>query len=239
MLRGAAKDLKQRLPRLIVEQIVKVGAPATEVARQARSIRADLVVMGRGRGRPLREFFLGSTAERVIRHGVTPVLTVRLQPRGRYSRAVLAMEFDRAASDAVSSLLSLLTPPRPLVVVVHAYDAPFLIYPSASVDAARDHRELYRRKAVDGLVELLAKGVAGASIPPHEAPRWRIQARYGSPRAAIEKAVRESGADLLVLGTRAHGGVATAFLGTVAGDVLRKVPCDVLVVPPGRGITPT
>jgi nucleotide-binding universal stress UspA family protein len=39
---------------------------------------------------------------------------------------------------------------------------------------------------------------------------------------------------LLVLGTRGYTGVAHILFGTVAGDVLRAVACDVLVVPPTR-----
>lgn len=34
-----------------------------------------------------------------------------------------------------------------------------------------------------------------------------------------------------MLGTHGYSGVAHVLLGTVAGDVLREVACDVLVVP--------
>lgn len=56
--------------------------------------------------------------------------------------------------------------------------------------------------------------------------------RPGRPRLVIEHAVKKADTDLLVLGTRGFTGVAHLFLGTVAGDVLRDVACDVLVVPP-------
>jgi nucleotide-binding universal stress UspA family protein len=56
--------------------------------------------------------------------------------------------------------------------------------------------------------------------------------RYGSARTVIEKAVKQKECDLLVLGTHGFSGVAHVFLGTVAGDVLRQVACDVLVAPP-------
>ena len=48
----------------------------------------------------------------------------------------------------------------------------------------------------------------------------------------LEKAVEKRDVDLLVLGTHGYAGLAHAFIGTVAGDVLRAVTCDVLVVPP-------
>jgi nucleotide-binding universal stress UspA family protein len=39
---------------------------------------------------------------------------------------------------------------------------------------------------------------------------------------------------ILVLGTHGRTGVAHALLGTVAGDVFRDAPCDILVVPPRK-----
>jgi nucleotide-binding universal stress UspA family protein len=56
--------------------------------------------------------------------------------------------------------------------------------------------------------------------------------RHGFAQAVIEKAVKNEDTDLLVLGTQGYTGLAHLFLGTVAGDVLREVKCDVLVVPP-------
>jgi nucleotide-binding universal stress UspA family protein len=50
----------------------------------------------------------------------------------------------------------------------------------------------------------------------------------------VEKAVKKANTDLLVLGTRSNSGSAFVFLGTVAGDLLREVNCDVLVVPPRK-----
>lgn len=47
----------------------------------------------------------------------------------------------------------------------------------------------------------------------------------------IEKVVKKADTDLLVLGTHGYSRVAHVLLGTVAGDVLREVACDVLVVP--------
>jgi nucleotide-binding universal stress UspA family protein len=47
----------------------------------------------------------------------------------------------------------------------------------------------------------------------------------------IKRAIKKADTDLLVLGTHGYSGLAHVFLGTVAGDVLREVTCDVLIVP--------
>ncbi len=53
------------------------GAPAEQIARAARSKRADLIVIGTHGRTGLARFFLGSVAGRVISIVHVPVLTVR------------------------------------------------------------------------------------------------------------------------------------------------------------------
>jgi nucleotide-binding universal stress UspA family protein len=53
------------------------GDPALQIVRAARSMRADLIVMGTHGRRGVSKFFLGSVAERVIATAPCPVLTVR------------------------------------------------------------------------------------------------------------------------------------------------------------------
>jgi nucleotide-binding universal stress UspA family protein len=60
--------------------VVADGVPAEEIVKAARTWRADIVVMGtRGRGR-LARFFLGGTADAVVRGAPCPVVTVAQRP---------------------------------------------------------------------------------------------------------------------------------------------------------------
>ncbi|MFO7566167.1 MAG: universal stress protein [Enhygromyxa sp.] len=233
-LAALAEKLAAAAPdKAVIRSVVKVGSIAVEVVKQARSVKAELLVMGRG-GRSIRDVFLGSTAERVIRQGQLPVLVVRLAARGGYSRPALAIALDSAADDAVRMLLRVVAPPRPSVTLIHAYEVPFqaTVYPSLSSEEADEYRSHYQRKARGEIKQLLDTVLERAEVPRKEQPRWKIQLRLGSARTVIERIVEQSRADLLVLGTHGRAGLTHAFLGTVAGDVLREVACDVLVVPP-------
>lgn len=53
----------------------------------------------------------------------------------------------------------------------------------------------------------------------------------GSPLAAIQDYVKETGAELLVLGSHGHGMVASLLLGSVAEGMVRKAVVPTLVVP--------
>ena len=237
----ALSEAKERLARALpptvkVKTAVTSGTAALEIAKQAKSLRTELIVMGRVGARAVRDLFIGSTAERVVRQAQCPVLVVRLPAHHGYQRPALALDLDEAAPAALAFALRMLPAPPPPMLLVHAYDAPFhgLIYPSLAPDEAKEYRRYYKQKAAHGFARLLAAQRAGG-LPNAEGARWVLKVQYGSPRALIPKAVAKHRADLLVLGTHGRSGVAQAFLGTVAGDVLRDVPCDVLVVPPRRG----
>jgi nucleotide-binding universal stress UspA family protein len=236
-LDAEARSLVSKLPRSVtLETAVSVGSPAAEIARRAEASKVDLVVMGRVGGRALRDLFLGSTAERVIRRGRLPVLVVRLAPRTPYRQPGIAIDLDQAARGMLDLLLRVVPSARPTVTIIHAYDVPYeaLFYPSLSEEDAEQYRERHRQCALREVRRLLAAALAHLKVPPSEGPEWRTHVRHGRPKTVIEKAMKEADTDLLVLGTHGYSGIAHAFLGSVAGDVLRGVGCDVLVVPPPR-----
>ena len=237
VLRAEAQELGRQLPRgVALQSVVAQGAAATEIARYATSVKAELVVMGRYGGSVLRDVFLGSTAERVIRRGQLPVLAVRLRARTPYRHPALALDIDQAANESVAMLLRIIPPKRPPVTVIHAFDVPHygMLNPGMSTDDAEEYNDEYREKALHEIAALLRKALLRSKAGPDDAPIWKAHIRYGTPRLVIERTVRRTDTDLLVLGTRGRSGAAYIFLGTVAGDVLRNVACDVLVEPPRR-----
>jgi nucleotide-binding universal stress UspA family protein len=230
LLAGVAADLEKRVPRGVkVKQKIRVGDAAAEIIKQGPLVHAELIVMTRGQRRALRELFLGSTAERVLRGARLPILVVRGGAHGRgYQRPLLALDTDQAAARVVALALQALPKPRPHVEIVHADDAQShrLVYPSVAAAASPSGER--PDQVIDQLVRLMAKAAHGdeISVGAHVV--------RGAPRAVIVQKAAEMRADLVAMGTQGRAGVARALLGTVAGDVLRTVGCDVLVVPPGR-----
>jgi nucleotide-binding universal stress UspA family protein len=225
---------KQIHKKIHIEPLVTVGAAAKEIAARATAVQADLIVMGRGGRRALRDAFLGSTAERVIRQALRPVLVVRLPARAPYNRPALALDLDRAAHEVVHLMLRVLPPPRPRVDVIHAFYAPYhgLVYASVPAEDAEESKAKLRSNATHELRKLLAAALAKVDVQPEDGPFWKTHVLYGSPRLVVDKAVKKAESDLLVLGTHGYSGAAYVLLGTVAGDLLRAAKCDVLVVPP-------
>jgi nucleotide-binding universal stress UspA family protein len=234
-LMDEVRHLRQSIHKTIrIEPLVKVGAAAKEIATLALTEQVELIVMGRGGGRALRDAILGSTAERVIRQAKRPVLVVRLAARAAYARPALALALDQAAQGVVRHLLRVLPRPPPRVEVIHAYEVPYrgLIYPSLSEEDAEERKDELRSHASREVANLLSTALAEADVRPQDRPHWAVQVRCGSPRTIVEKAIKNAETDLLVLGTRGYSGATYVFLGTVAGDLLRAAKCDVLIVPP-------
>ncbi|MBI1839789.1 MAG: universal stress protein [Verrucomicrobia bacterium] len=64
-------------PRLIERTLVREGQPYIEITDAARTLRADLIIIPTHGYTGLKHAFLGSTAERVVRHATCPVLVIR------------------------------------------------------------------------------------------------------------------------------------------------------------------
>lgn len=234
-LADEARYLRKLLPKNAkIEPLVKFGAASKEIGSCATQTKAELIVMGRGGGRPLTDVFLGSTAERVIRQAKLPVLVVRRPPRAAYSRPALALDVDEAAHEVIRLMFRMLPSPRPPIAVIHAFDAGYRrrAYSSLSDDEAEDLRHALRLEATRQLGRLLTKALAKLNIPPPDAPTFKTYVRYGSPGIVVERVTRTTDTDLLVLGTRGYSGASYVFLGSVAGALLRGARCDVLIVPP-------
>jgi nucleotide-binding universal stress UspA family protein len=79
----ARSALQERVPRggplesVPYQALVVHGMPAEEIIRMAEHHEADLIVISTHGRAGITHFFLGSTAERVIRHVHCPVLVVR------------------------------------------------------------------------------------------------------------------------------------------------------------------
>ncbi|HVQ76947.1 MAG TPA: universal stress protein [Candidatus Binatia bacterium] len=73
----AALVARARKAGVKVTTAVVEGVPAEQIARAAKSRRADIVVIGTHGRTGLSRFFLGSVASRVVAIAPCPVLTVR------------------------------------------------------------------------------------------------------------------------------------------------------------------
>jgi nucleotide-binding universal stress UspA family protein len=92
--------------------------------------------------------------------------------------------------------------------------------------ALHAYQEEAKRRAATKLDDLLVQ--AKISLPDATS-----QIAEGSPLHALLDYVKESGADLVVLGSHGHGAIASLLLGSVAEGMVRKATVPTLIVPAG------
>jgi nucleotide-binding universal stress UspA family protein len=64
-------------PKLVEKTLVRQGRSFHEISEAARTLKTDLIIIATHGYTGLKHAFLGSTAERVVRHAPCPVLIVR------------------------------------------------------------------------------------------------------------------------------------------------------------------
>jgi nucleotide-binding universal stress UspA family protein len=197
---------------------VAFGTGYAAVIQRAQALGAGLTVLGSHRENTWRDLFLGSTIERVLRQGSTPVLTVRQEPSADYRRVLVAVDFSVYSRRALEFACRLV--PDGEFVVLHGYDLPFAGFLS----------EPPPREAVLLEGEILEQMRALLRDLPIAPGRIRPEVRLGGALPSVEAAVGEFAPDLLVVGTHGRAGVARALLGSVAERLLRRPRCDVLAV---------
>jgi nucleotide-binding universal stress UspA family protein len=191
--------------------------------------RAGLLVVPTVRGNPIREFIMGTQAERILRLARGPVLVVKQPAHAPYRRVFVASDLqpDCELLVAASSCVA----PRARHVLFHALAEDGDTTPATQDVAPGVFREMRLRRAarVRAALESLSRmpnareGVTVAEIRPVVV--------VAQPADAITSSAHAARAELVVIGKRRRGLLADYFLGSVTQRVLASATSDVLVVP--------
>lgn len=210
--------------------MVVAGNPFDGILRSADSIGADLIVMGAHRKQFLRDIFIGTTVERVIRTGPHPVLMVNKEPTGPYRNALAAVDISEPSAKAVRVARSVRLVDGGRTTLLHA----FLPLGKRRMSSAGVNQQTInefvtseRQNAADELRAFLAAHeLDGPDLP--------LQEEEGEPFDAIARVVADGAHDLLILGTHGRTGLLKVLVGSVTEEALRSLDIDIFAVPPDR-----
>lgn len=215
---------------IAAEPLVRVGDVHDGILDAAGETGAELVVLGPHRSR-LRDVFVGTTVERVVRLSRFPLLVAVQAPSAPYERTLLALDFDEASRSAGRAALAMGVFEHMDVTVMHAFDTPAesmlkrsLEAPAAVEDYVARERAI-AAEALHGLVRELG-------LPPSG---HKVAAINGTPARSILEGARCEDSQLIVLGTNQRKGFERLVIGSVTEDVIRDSRRDVLIVPIDEG----
>jgi nucleotide-binding universal stress UspA family protein len=212
------------------ETRVMQASPFMGIAEAAAETAPDLLIIGPHRRQILRDLFVGTTAERVIRSVSCPVLMVNAPPAGRYRHVMQTTDLSEGSRDALHRLAALKIGEGARRSILYIFDVPALRL--ARVDSLdKEERENYVAQERMNAARQLSDFLPSTGIESLE-----TMLRHEEAPAAHEilKAAQKEEADLVVLATCSRSGLANLVIGSVTERVLRTSPVDVLAVPPAH-----
>lgn len=209
------------------EHRLVVDIPEDAILNIAEKSRADVIAIGTHGRTGLDRLRLGSVAEAVLRKAACPVLTVHAGSfsdapirgqRLKWHRLLVPMDFT-ASSDAALRFAAMLAERlHGQISIVHVFD------PWAAV--GQDHarvREFKTRKLAQRVRKVM-------SALKSDLSDFNTILAPGDAGEVILNLAKREVADLIVMGTHGRRGLQRLVLGSVAGSVVRRAGCPVLVV---------
>lgn len=220
-----AVALSQKLPQAGFQ--IRTGRPYTQICEVASEIQADLIVLATHGRTGWERAFLGSTAERVIRHAPCPVLVARPPSRGKTTlklqNFLVPVDFSKCAASGLHyaiDLAQLFKARLSLINVTQLHHdlPPVVIYSDAALN--RWASEVAEAHMADLVRETDFDGV-----------KFETVHKSGSPARKVCRYAVKEGADLIVTSTHGRTGLAHALIGSTAEQITRYARSPVLVVP--------
>lgn len=211
---------------------VVLADPFVGIARAVEEVGPDLLVIGSHRRQILRDAFVGTTAERVVRTVDCPALMVNGPPVGPYRQVLLTTDLSDNSRSALQRFEQLGLFSGGQLTALNVFDAPALRLAMSDTLAKEDREEYLSDMRAEAKREL-AEFVSSIS-----GRRLEQVVRHEETTIANEilQAASEIRVDLIVVSTVGKSSVARMLLGSVAEQILRLSTTDVLVMPPTRTV---
>lgn len=191
------------------------------------SAAASLLVVGaRGFG-GFRGLLLGSVGQQCLHHATCPVAIFRCDDAtsdgGAAERIVVGIDGSETAHRALQWAVDEARVREASLEAVHVWELPYLGgFPNLASVVDPTAFEVAARRVLDAAVDSVdASGLAR--------PVERTLTVDGAAAGILGAA---KGADLLVVGSRGHGGFTGLLLGSVGQHVAHHAACPVVIVPP-------
>ncbi|KAF7598923.1 MAG: universal stress protein [Candidatus Dactylopiibacterium carminicum] len=222
-LAGLAAEICEPLG-LSVGQHLRHGKVLDEITDLGDALDASLVVLGAHGAGFVRQILVGTTAERLLRRALRPLLVVRRPVESVYRRVLVAVDFSPGSLTAVKYARAVA--PDATLTLFHAFEIPFegRLRAASVEESLLDHyRAQARQQAMQGLHRLADE--AGLTTDSYQ-----VIVTHGTPGFRVMDAAGQVSADLIVMCKHGVSMTNELLLGSVTRYVLTETDRDVLVV---------
>lgn len=208
-----------------------VGEPFVEIIHAVQAEGYNLVLAGTRGARKLEQFFVGSTAKRLIRKCPSSVWIVKEEHLVPPNVVLAATDFSDVSLKAVKQALRIAQQASAelhLLHIVDSKDVPDVISQVPRGNSLRQEINEEATRRMDELLDSLA--VDRKEIQTHLS--------WGTPWQEIRRISKHQAADLIVIGTVGRSGIKGLLLGNTAEKVLDTCDCSILTVKPDGFVSP-
>lgn len=202
---------------------VEAGALLSEIIGKADALSADLVVLGARGASFMRHLLLGSTAERMLRRSVRPMLVVKQTAHEKYRKLLAPVDFSPYSLRMLKHAQAVA--PDAEIILLHVFEVPFegrLRHAGVEESLIQHYQAVARQEAMQALQTLRDE----AGLAPE---RTRLLVLHGNPLQHIIEQEQEQDCDLIVIGKHGESAAEELLLGSVTKHVLTESQGDVLV----------
>lgn len=210
------EDIRGPLPRLRV--VVEEGPAAKVILDAAAREKADLVIVGIGRQRPM-SVGVGKTIDELFRQAPVSVLVVKRRPNGPYAHVLVGTDFTPEAKRGLEVAGELF--PDAAMALMHAYELPYRGM-MLGTSFGRDFGEFE--------TSTLRAFLGEAELSEERRERIFPLVEHGPPEVMLSSYVMERGADLTVVGAYERSKLFHVVVVGKGPRIVESVPSDVLVV---------
>ncbi len=230
LLRDAARDARLALgqaatgPRTKFQTVLAHGPVPQTIVRQARRLKADLILMGSRGLSDIQGFLLGSISRRVASLAPCSILVVK-QPTPKLTHVALAVDDSKHSRAAAKFLRSRILPDSATVTILSSAESPVTDFAARYLSESQ-LTELKRpvMERATALVNALRDDFIKDGYPVV------TQVQMNHVIDTIVKYVEANHDQLLVIGSRDLTKSERLHLGSVSESLLRHAPCSVLIV---------
>jgi nucleotide-binding universal stress UspA family protein len=206
----------------VAKPLLAEGPAFQRILEHARAEAVNVVIVGAAGSRETRHGRLAPMVERLARRSTKPLWVVATGAGPEFERILCPVDFSEHSARALDNAIHLARRFRSELTVLSVAEPLryFLGIKIESLGALREgYREDHDRKLEEFLDRFDTHGVRVGSL-----------VLEGDPGPVIVDRAKRDKADLIVMGSAGRSGLARLFLGSVAGSVLRSIPCSVITV---------
>jgi len=203
------------------------GRPAEELERLIKECQASLLVIA---ANDLTKKRLGSIASRCVRTAPCDVLVLRDWQEGDFGKVVVCVDFSAVSGRVLERGIELARENGAGLEIVHVMYPPSRDIWGEVLDHEDDSPISYEEECQARVQREMDRFLAGHAADLATIRHQRVVLESESSALELTRYVQECEADLVVMGTRGQGKLASHFLGTNAERLMQDATVSVFAV---------